>query len=853
MPQSPTPPAVPVRRLPRRRSAHFVGRETLLGTLRAGLGAVREPRPWVLAGPEGVGATTVANEYAHRYADDYAVVWWVDAAEPYILLRDYAALAHKLELHSYPRDHLGNAAERVREWLEANQRWLLVLDGVTGPRAVADYLPHRGTGGHVLITSPQADWPAEALRRSPTEFASDQGEVLPFTTEVLPVGPWTTAQAAEYVIRRTQGDETEEATQEAAVALSETLCGMPMALMLATARPVDMIRPTAGEVLESARTTIHEVDDEATAAVDPRDAVDVGWWMAFRGAGDVDPAIAPLLCYLAQFAPGPVPNSVVDRLGEHLQEVERFAFAGELLEGWGLAERSEEGVRLHPLVRRFARGNLDKEKVAELSEIALFQAVMAQPMGLSGDEIWDGYATLAPHALAAARRTRKTGRRFEVVAMIFEVVAQYFQQRGATRLALGVFEEILAVSQKLEGPDGPSTRKALRSLGTAATALPRMERKRSVEYLGRALRLLEAQLDADPLEFGQLLLDLGKAQRACDLPEAARTSFTRALALAEEVKQPEELSVAACAIHLAATIGERDPTEVRRLYELAILTEEREHGDEATAELVEYIEKYGRFLEMQKDYAAARPVLERGIAVASEAFGKDSHSVADMSWAFGRVLTALGELIEATKAFERALAIKTARAAGPDREVGSLHWLIGEVFDRRNELGEAETHYQKALTIYRQVRHAEHPAIGSLHAALGWVAQRRGRSEEALTHYQKAEPVLVRNRGFFTSGELVQFACRVASLWRTKGDHNSALQWLGIAERHMESIDPPDPRLQLQVLAEQGQLWRERGDLPRAWELFAEALSLTEPTLGADHPQVRALKSLLSSGTSSKS
>ncbi|HEX2568738.1 MAG TPA: tetratricopeptide repeat protein [Polyangia bacterium] len=852
MAQSPTSPAAPIRRLPRRRPTLFVGRETLLGTLRAGLGAVREPRPWVLAGPEGVGTTTVASEYAHRYAEDYAVVWWVDAAEPYILLRDYAALAGQLDLRSYPRDHLGRAAERVRDWLESNPRWLLVFDGVTGPRAIADYLPHRGTG-HVLVTSPQADWPGTALRRSPSEFASGRGEELPFAAEVLHVRPWTPAQAAEYVIKRTRADETPEAMQEAALAASETLCGMPMALMLATARPPDMMLPTPADVFDAARATIQEVDEEAERAADPRDAVDVGWWMAFRGAGDVDPAIAPLLCYLAQFAPGPVPHSVVDRLGEHLQEPERFAFAGELLEGWGLVEQSDEGVRLHPLVRRFARGNLDKEKVAELSEIALFQAVMAQPMGLSGDEIWEGYATLAPHALAAARRTRKTGRRFEVVVMIFEVVAQYFQQRGATRLALGVFEEILAVNRRLEGAEGAAVRKTLRSLGLAAISLPRVERKRAVDYLERALCLVEALPDPDPLELGQLLYDLGKAQRACDLHEKARESFTRALKLAEVVGQPDELSVGACAIHLAATIGERDPAEVRRLHELAIRAEEREHRGQATAELVEYLEKYGRFLEMQKDYAAARPVLERGIAMATEALGRDTHSVADMSWALGRVLTALGDLVGATKSFERALAIKTARAVGPDREIGSLHWLIGEVFDRRNELGEAETHYQKALAIYRQVRSADHPAIGSLHAALGWVAQRRGRIEEALTHYRKAEPVLVRNRGFFTSGELVQFACRVASLWRTKGDLDSALQWLDIAERHMAAIDPPDPRLQLQVLAEQGQLWRERGDLPRAWELFAEALSLTEPKLGADHPQVRALKSLLSAGTSSKS
>ena len=112
----------------------------------------------------GVGKTQLVLEYAHRFASDYDVIWWISAEQPTSAVAALAELAHRLGI---PR--VANQAEMVVgifDLLRDQARWLLIYDNAESPAKLSGLLPAGGRG-HVLVTSRWSAWGAQA---SPLEL-----------------------------------------------------------------------------------------------------------------------------------------------------------------------------------------------------------------------------------------------------------------------------------------------------------------------------------------------------------------------------------------------------------------------------------------------------------------------------------------------------------------------------------------------------------------------------------------------------------------------------------------------------------------------------------------------------------
>jgi NB-ARC domain len=108
-------------------------------------------------GMGGVGKTSLAIEYAHRFRGLYAGVCWCPSETRPGLLSALASLAVTLGAATTDEADVEKAAKSaLRRLAEQRATWLLVYDNVTAPDAIADLLP--SAGARVLITSRFSDW-----------------------------------------------------------------------------------------------------------------------------------------------------------------------------------------------------------------------------------------------------------------------------------------------------------------------------------------------------------------------------------------------------------------------------------------------------------------------------------------------------------------------------------------------------------------------------------------------------------------------------------------------------------------------------------------------------------------------
>ena len=195
-----------VERLPKlfnvffRHNPNFTGRFEAMASLQKSLHEGNAAITAV-AGLGGVGKTTLAAEYCHRFGGLYGGVWWVRAEQEPVMLADLAALGLRLGLTA-----TGNIEADARAALEGvagrSEPWLMIYDNAPNADAVAKWLP-------------------EGVVRSLITSRSTLFDTLATVTRL---DQWSNEVTAEYLLARTARDD-----KEGALRLAHGLGGLPLA------------------------------------------------------------------------------------------------------------------------------------------------------------------------------------------------------------------------------------------------------------------------------------------------------------------------------------------------------------------------------------------------------------------------------------------------------------------------------------------------------------------------------------------------------------------------------------------------------------------------------------------------
>jgi len=763
----------------------------------------------------GMGKTSLAIEYAHRFRGLYAGVCWCPAETRTGLLSALAPLAVTLGIAPTEEADVEKAAKAaLRRLAEQRATWLLIYDNVVRPDHIADLLP--SSGAKVLITSRFSDWVRWA-----TEVQID----------VLPV-----EQAVALLEKLTERDNA-----TGAKILADALGNLPLALDHAGA----YCRRTQTQFVDYAAKVSTLIVAAATDAPYPK-SVAATFQLAISQAVEQCQAAEPLMAYLAQCSPERIPMTLVEGAVE--DEAERLQALAALAE-FSLVKHDpfEDGtpaVTVHRLVQAVARAPSEANgSIQHAVERLIAQLKVIYPEESKVARSWSLCAQFTPHLLALRDTGSNNVSVFPGWPDCLERAVGYFYGRGACSQAVPLARDALGIRERALGPEHPET---VRSLGLLAVVLHGAgDLAGARPFYERALAIREKALGSEHPEVATSLSNLAALLYDQGDLAGARPLFERALAIHEKAFGPEHPLMARSLHNLAVLLcAQGDYAGARPLHERALAIREKALGPE-DPEVATSLNNLAVLLSAQGDFAAAQPLYERALAIHEHAFGPEHPDTAMSLHSLAGLLKDRGDFAGARPLYERALAI-LEKAPGPDHPdtARSLN-EFAVLLSAQGDFAVARPLYERALAIRENALGPEHHETATSLHYLALLLSAQGDLAGARPLYERA--LAIREKALGPDHQDTARSLHyLAMLLSVQGDLAGARplyeRALAIREKALGS-EHPEVATSLSNLAT---LLCHEGDFTGARTLHERALAIHEKALGPEHPTTNRARCELS-------
>ncbi|WP_461123357.1 FxSxx-COOH system tetratricopeptide repeat protein [Saccharothrix stipae] len=647
------------------RNPNFTGRAEALARLHE---SVRSGGAVAVHGLGGVGKSELVVEYAHRFARDFDVVWWIPAEQPALIPDHLAELGAALGVVGHV-DRTALAAElRTR-------RWLMVFDNAEDPAEVRAHLP--AADGRVLITTRRGGF--RALGPVLDVDVLDRPESVALLRRRLP-----------------------SVSDASAAALAELLGDLPLAVEQASAY-LDTTGLPVTAYLDLLRTRAAEVIGRGRAAGRERTLATL-WDLSLAEVAEHHPAAARLLELLAWPAPEPVPLELFTEhaglLPAPLSDVAADPLAladavGALVDRF-LVRRTDDDVTIaHRLLRESLRARHADRATATLAHDLLASHLPARIVGTP--ESWPRWRALLTHVLAvcdevAAAVIGAPDR----TAWLLDRAATFLQTQGRLDEALPLFRRALRITEQEHGPEHPGVAAGSHNLGLVLRRLGHHREAR--ELLERALAGTEAASGPDHPEVASVLNALGLSLIDADRATDALPLLERALAIDRAHYPPDHPALATSLNNLGLALhGVGRTEEARVVLARAVATQEAASGPDHP-EVAIRLSNLGLATLALGRPAEARPLLERALAIDTATYGTTHPIVAARLNNLGSLLHDMGLHHDARPLLEQAVTAAEA-SYGPHHPAVTVRLKnLAAVLRALNLPHEAEPLEQRART-----------------------------------------------------------------------------------------------------------------------------------------------------------
>ncbi|MGW2720667.1 FxSxx-COOH system tetratricopeptide repeat protein [Streptomyces sp. NPDC001492] len=694
------------------RNASFTGRGSLLVRLRQILAADSRVAVQALHGRGGVGKTQLAVEYAHRFAGEYELAWWIAAEDPALIPDQLAQLATRIGAAPVGAPS-AEAVDALLGELRTRSRWLLVFDNIEDPAVLATYLP--GGGGHVLLTSRNPHWHTHAS---------------PLNVDVF-------SRAESLALLQSHGAVLDESDADH---LAHTLDDLPLALAQAAALLTDGLS-AADLSAELARSTAAVLAEGRLVGYPVSLAAQVR--LTTTRLESDHPGAAALLAALALLAPEPFPvTTCAGRLPDVASAPLTDALASRLASSTalhaitrhGLARVQDGTIQLHRLTQTVLGDQLTPRQRRQAGQDAEALLTAAAPGYVGRPSTWPAWQVLLPHLLAVdpALLTTNAGRG------VVRNACWYLMDRGQTRTARDRLQQLHDACFRQLGPDHEDTLWAAHYLARAYDETQDHARARALDEdtLQRRRRLL-GEDHRDTLIIASNLTNrlaaLGKTEEARALGEDTLTRQRQVLG----EDHPDTLRTASNLATDLAALGKTE--EARALGEDTLARQRQVLGEDHPNTLIT-ASNLAIWLAALGQTQEARALGEDTLTRQRQVLGEDHPNTLITASSLAIWLAALGQTEEARALGEDTLT-RRRQVLGEDHPntlitASSLAiWLSG-----LGQTEEARALGEDTLTRQRQVLGEDHPDtlrsasnLAIWLAALGQTEEARSLGEDTLT------------------------------------------------------------------------------------------------------------------------
>ena len=761
----------------------FTGREKVLADVgkelhASGLAA--------LTGMGGVGKTQIAAHFAHEHRDEYSAVLWASAASQETLVSGFAAIASLLNLPEKDEKDQALAVAAVKRWLEANGGWLLIVDNASDLATARGFIPQSAKGHVLLTTQTQATGDIQAIEVR--DMLTEDGALLLLRRAkfVKPDAPLAAARASD---------------RDIAVQISSELGGLPLALDQAGAY-IEETRCGLASYLDVYRQRRAELLKRRGGFGPPHpESVATTFALSFERVAAASPAAADLLRLCAFLHPDAIPEEILNKgaaeLGTDLSPIavdplKLDAACAEILK-YSLLRRNADAKTLgiHRLVQGVIQDGFTKEEKRQWAERAVRAVNRVFPSVQFAN--WAQCERLVPQALACGSLIEAYGFGSKEAARLLNEVGYYLDDRARFSDAEPLYQQALAIREKVLGPEH---RDVATSLNNLAALYHNQGKYAAAEPLyRRALAIDEKALGANHPGVATDLNNLALLYKHEGKYAQAEPLYQRALAIDEKALGANHPGVATDLNNLAVLYSEQgEYAQGEPLFQRALAVREKvlgpEHPDVASS-----LNNLAGLYSDQGKNAQAEPLYQRALAIWEKALGPEHPNVATSLNNLAELYRAQDRYVQAEPLWQRALAIRE-KVLGPDHPdvATSLNNLAGLYYEQ-GKYGQAEPLYQRALDINERTLGSEHPRVATSLNNLAALRYAQG-------EYVQAEPLYERA--------------------------------LGIDEKAL-GPNHPGVATDLNNLA---LLYRKQGKYTQAEPLFQRALAIREKALGPDHPDV---------------